>query len=391
MTAGRSQTPSPTFRIVEGIGEVAPAAWDTCAGDADPFVSHAFLHALEASGSATAETGWAPRHLLAEDAEGGLLACAPLYLKSHSYGEYVFDWGWAEAWERAGRRYYPKLQCAVPFTPVGGRRLLVRPEAAGGGIEARMAQTMAALAERAGLSSAHVTFATEEEAGLLAAEGWLLRLGEQYHWQNRGYASFEDFLAQLSSRKRKAIRKEREQARALGLNLLTLSGEDIRAHHWDAFFRFYQDTGSRKWGQPYLTRDFFARLGDSLAERVVLMLATDGARPVAGALNLLGGDTLYGRYWGSDGAYRFLHFDLCYYRAIDFAIAHGVARVEAGAQGEHKISRGYLPVPTRSLHWIVDEGFRRAVARFLADERATIARDIAQSAEAGPYRRSDDD
>lgn len=378
--------------VLRRVGEIArvPASeWDACAGDEDPFVSHAFLRALEESGSATPDAGWVPCHLVLQTGEGRIVGGAPLYAKTHSFGEYVFDWGWAEAWERVGGRYYPKLQCAVPFTPVPGPRLLVRPEARGSGAEALLARGMVQLVEEAGWSSAHVTFCSAREAELLAGQGWLPRLGEQYHWHNPGYADFEAFLATLSSRKRKTIRKEREGAAALGLSIRTLTGDDIKARHWDAFYRFYLDTVERKFAQAYLTREFFLRLGADLGDRVVLVVAEDGPRMVAGALNLLGADALFGRNWGAEVDAPFLHFEMCYYRALDFAIAHGLARVEAGAQGAHKISRGYLPVPTYSAHWIREAPLRNAVAGFLERERVLMAAEIAEGRRLGPYRRGD--
>lgn len=376
-------------RGIPSIDDVAAADWDACAGPDNPFCSHAFLAAMENSGSADAASGWSPRHLLVERPEGGLLACAPLYVKSHSYGEYVFDWGWADAWHRAGGRYYPKLQCAIPFTPVPGSRLLVHPAWRGHGIEGVLADAMTGLVERAKLSSAHVTFSTEAEAKGLAGRGWLLRMGEQYHWPNQGYRDFTDFLDALSSRKRKSIRKERERAAGLGVTIHTLTGSDLKPVHWDAFHRFYLDTIEKKWSNAYLTRDFFERLGANMADRVVLIMAEQQGRWVAGALNLLGTDTLYGRNWGADGDFRYLHFEMCYYRAIDFAIARGLKRVEAGAQGEHKISRGYLPVPTWSAHWIAHPAFRRAVADFLDQERPRIAESIRELSDGGPYRQGD--
>lgn len=378
--------------VLRRVGEVArvPAGeWDACAGADDPFVSHAFLRAVEESGSATPRSGWVPCHLVLQTGEGRIVGVAPLYAKTHSFGEYVFDWGWADAWERAGGRYYPKLQCAVPFTPVPGPRLLVRPEARGIGAEALLARGMVQLTDEAGWSSAHVTFCTAHEAELLAGQGWLLRLGEQYHWHNPGYADFADFLATLSSRKRKVIRKEREGAAALGLSIRTLTGDDIKARHWDAFYRFYLDTVERKSAQAYLTREFFHRLGAGLGERVVLVVAEDGPRMVAGALNLLGADALFGRNWGAEVDAPFLHFEMCYYRALDFAIAHRLARVEAGAQGAHKISRGYLPVPTYSAHWIREAPLRDAVAGFLERERVLMAAEIAEGRRLGPYRRGE--
>ena len=380
-------TTSPTLRTIDALSDVAAAQWDACAGTDNPFVSHAFLSALEDSGSAVAKTGWRPNHLLAEDADGQLLACAPLYAKSHSYGEYVFDWSWADAWQQAGGRYYPKLQCCVPFTPATGPRLLVRPGLDRGQLQRRLTQAIAAMAQRSGLSSAHITFPTEDEALEAAASGWLLRMGEQYHWHNPGYGSFDDFLAALSSRKRKAIRKERERAQSQGLKLRTLTGDDIRPAHWDAFYRFYLSTVEKKWAHAYLTRDFFDRLGAMMAERVVLMMAEQDGQWVAGALNMIGGDTLYGRNWGAEGEFPFLHFELCYYRAMDFAIEHKLARVEAGAQGEHKVARGYLPTPTWSAHWINDPGFRHAIAEFLQREQVAVGHSMEELRAASPYRQ----
>ncbi|SBV91658.1 conserved hypothetical protein [uncultured Alphaproteobacteria bacterium] len=378
-----------TLRSVGGVGALAPGDWDACAGADNPFVSHAFFQALEESGAASPRTGWTPCHLAVEDGAGRALGVAPLYAKTHSFGEYVFDWGWAEAWSRVGGRYYPKLQCAVPFTPVPGPRLLVRPEARSTGVGALLARGIAHLAAEMEWSSAHITFCTREEAELFAAQGWLTRLGEQYHWHNRGYRSFEDFLETLSSRKRKAIRKERERANGHGLAIRTLTGGEIRARHWDAFHRFYLDTVERKCAEAYLPREFFHRLGAELGERVVLMVAEDGARMVAGALNLLGGDALFGRNWGAAVDLPFLHFEMCYYRALDYAIARGLARVEAGAQGEHKISRGYLPVSTYSAHWIREAPLRDAIADFLLRERDLVAADIAERQRLGPYRQVD--
>jgi predicted N-acyltransferase len=324
--------------------------------------------------------------LVAESPSGRLLACAPLYAKTHSYGEYVFDWAWADAWHQAGGRYYPKLQCAVPFTPVTGPRLLIHPDALQMGLEEGLADAMTTLCKKAKLSSAHITFPTRDEAERLTAQGWLLRLGEQYHWTNQGYRDFDDFLAALSSRKRKTIRKERERANSLDVTIHTLTGAEIEETHWDAFYRFYLDTVEKKWANAYLTRDFFSRLGGTMADRVVLIMAERNGRWVAGALNLLGKDALYGRNWGAEGDFRFLHFEMCYYRAIDFAISRGLARVEAGAQGEHKISRGYLPVKTWSAHWIADGSLRRAVARFLDEERRQITETIQNLTDCGPYR-----
>lgn len=378
-----------TVKVLSSIHDVPAAAWDACAGADNPFVGHAFLAALEDSGSVSAETGWLTRHLALFDAGGRLLATMPLYLKSHSYGEYVFDWGWAEAYERAGGRYYPKLQAAIPFTPVTGRRLLVRPDAPSETLPT-LAAAAVRVAERLGVSSLHVTFPTETELAVLQQSGFLVRLGYQFHWENRGYGSFEEFLSDLASRKRKALRKERQSVAASGIVLRTLTGPDIKERHWDAFWRFYLDTAGRKWGHPYLNRAFFGRLGETMGDRVVLVMAeTQAGEPVGGALNLLGEDALYGRYWGSTDAWRFLHFEACYYRAIDFAIGRRLKRVEAGAQGEHKVQRGYLPRSTWSAHWIASSGLRRAVQRFLAAERPAIEASIQALAAESPFRRDD--
>ncbi len=367
------------------IAEIAAADWDACAGAGNPFVSHAFLSALEDSGSADARTGWLPRHAALRDAAGAVLAVAPMYAKSHSYGEYVFDHGWAHALERAGGDYYPKLQVAAPFSPVPGPRLLRRP---GTGVPvAAMASALEQACRSLDLSSVHVTFCTEDEWQELGEAGWLQRVGMQFHWENAGYASFDDFLGALAARKRKVLRRERREANAAGLSFHALSGGDLRERHWDAFYRFYRSTVDRKWGSAYLTRRFFSLLGERRGERVVLMLAENAGKPVAGALNLAGAEALYGRNWGCTGDWPFLHFELCYYRAIDWAIAHGLARVEAGAQGRHKIQRGYLPKPTYSAHWIAHAGLRRAVAGFLDEERAQTAAEMAALAAESPFRR----
>jgi uncharacterized protein len=383
-------TDAVTIKVLGSIHGVPAAAWDACAGSDHPFVAHAFLAALEDSGSVCAETGWLPRHLAVTAADGSLLGCMPLYLKSHSYGEYVFDWGWAEAYERAGGRYYPKLQAAVPFTPVTGRRLLVRPDAPPGTLAA-LATAAVRIAEHLGVSSLHITFPTEQEIAALEPHGFLARLGHQFHWENRGYASFDEFLGDLASRKRKALRKERQTVAASGIVLRTLTGTEIEERHWDAFWRFYLNTADRKWGHPYLNRAFFHRLGETMADRVVLVMAeTQAGEPVGGALNLLGEDTLYGRYWGSTEACRFLHFEACYYRAIDFAIERRLKRVEAGAQGEHKVQRGYLPQPTWSAHWIAAPDLCRAVQRFLAVERPAVEATMRSLAAESPFRRDQD-
>lgn len=374
------------IRVVDGLAGVPASAWDACADATNPFVSYAFLNALEASGTVAPKTGWLPQHLLIENGAGDLRACAPLYLKSHSYGEYVFDWAWADASERAGIPYYPKLQSAVPFTPVTGPRLMVRPgetEDLGDALIAGMLQ----LAERHGASSLHVTFPTEGEWHRLRAAGLLARIGHQFHWTNQGYTSFDDFLGTMASRKRKAIRKERRAVADSGVVLRTLTGDDITEAHWDVFYRFYRDTIGRKWGPGYLNRAFFSLLHQSLSDRVVLMWAEHDGRAVGGALNLIGGDTLYGRYWGCLEHYRFLHFEACYYRAIAFAIERGLKRVEAGAQGPHKIQRGYLPVVTYSAHWIADPALRRAVAQYLEHEREAEDDERRELAEGSPFRK----
>ena len=375
------------IRVVTALAEIPAAEWDACAGDDNPFVSHAFLEALEVSGCATAETGWLPQHVILEDAKGRVLGAVPLYLKSHSYGEYVFDHGWAQAYDRAGGRYYPKLQATVPFTPVTGPRLLLRPEADPDAAETLIA-ALVEIARARKVSSLHVTFPTAAEWERLGGAGFLQRTGQQFHWVNRGYETFEAFLDSLNARKRKQIRRERRDAVAGGIEIETLTGDALESRHWDAFDRFYRATSDRKWGGAYLTRGFFDLLHTRLADRVVLVMARKGARYVAGALNLLGHDTLFGRNWGCIGEFPFLHFEVCYYRALDFAIEHGLKRVEAGAQGAHKIQRGYLPVPTYSAHWIRDPGFARAVEDFLARERRAVAEEMAElTEEMSPFRR----
>lgn len=369
-------------RAHETMGGITPQHWDACAGGDNPFVSHAFLKALEDSGSVRPETGWMPHHLVLENGAGEIAACAPLYVKSHSHGEYVFDFSWADAYQRAGGRYYPKLLCAVPFTPATGPRLLLRPDTLTPDPGAALARAMIAVAEKTGVSSLHVTFPTESQSRLLESAGFMTRMGYQYMWHNRGYGDFEDFLGDLTSRKRKAVRRERREAMADGLEVEVLTGTHITESHWDVFYRFYLNTIEDKFAHAYLTRDFFSQLGAAMAERVVLVMARQGGDYVAGALNLRGGDTLYGRYWGCDESWgcdtmhKFLHFELCYYRAIDFAIAHGLMRVEAGAQGRHKISRGYLPHPTWSAHWFGSHGFAVAVSESVSAERAAVEEDM---------------
>jgi uncharacterized protein len=371
--------------LLNGMAEISAQDWDALAcpeGRAlDPFTTHRFLAALDASGSTGKGTGWQTRPLVLRD--GPPVAALPLYVKSHSQGEYIFDHGWAQALERAGGDYYPKLQVAVPFTPATGRRFLGAPEH-----REALLETAISIADQNGLSSLHFTFCTEEEAEALSGKhGLLHRVTQQFHWENHGYADFDDFLSALSSRKRKMIRKERETARASGLTLRSLTGDAIEPAHWDAFWRFYQDTGARKWGTPYLTRSFFDEVQSTMRDDVLLVLAFDGARPVAGALNFIGRDTLFGRYWGCIEEHPCLHFELCYYQAIDWAIAQGLSRVEAGAQGEHKLARGYLPTPVHSLHYIRDPAFRAAVARYLAEERRAVDEEIEVLTAYGPFRR----
>jgi len=367
-------------KIAAGVSGLNAQAWDRIAGYSDPFVSHAFLSALEGSGSVGPGTGWTPAPILVEDDSSHLLAAAPAYLKSHSQGEYVFDHGWADAWERAGGDYYPKLQVAVPFTPVPGPRLLgSRPQHLLVAIETVTMQN--------DMSSAHITFVDDAGAAEAERRGWLMRHGIQYHWFNRGYGSFHEFLAALRSTKRKAIRKERAAARE-GLDFVALRGAEIGAAEWDAMWAFYQDTGSRKWGHPYLTREFFDLAGEALGDKLLLFLALRDGRPIAGALNLVGGDALYGRYWGCTEEVPFLHFELCYYQAVEWAIEHRLASVQAGAQGEHKLARGYEPVITRSAHFIPNPSFKAAVADFLQTERTAISGEVAWLRAALPYRSS---
>ncbi len=377
-----------TVRVAERIAEIPADAWDACAGGDDPFLSYGFLSALEDAGCVSADSGWLPRHLAVEGPDGAIIGVAPLYVKGHSQGEYVFDWGWADAYERAGGRYYPKLQCAVPFTPVPGRRLLTRPGTGADRSGAALAAGMVELAQRHRLSSVHVTFAEESQIRMLEERGWLVRRGMQYHWHNPGYRSFDEFLAGLTSRKRKSIARERRHVAEAGIRTPILCGADIGSHHWDAFHRFYVDTYDRKWGYPYLNREFFELLTERLGDRVVLVLAEHDGRPIAGALNLRGADALYGRNWGAAGDYRFLHFEACYYRAIDFAIENRLGRVEAGTQGPHKVKRGYVPVDTFSAHWIADPGLREPVRDFVRREAREILREKDAMLAASPYRRN---
>jgi predicted N-acyltransferase len=377
--------------LQDSIADIPPDEWDAVAAPEqadgrplDPFTTHRFLTALENSGSTGKGTGWQARPLSLREGDR-LLAAAPLYVKTNSQGEYIFDHGWADAFERAGGRYYPKLQIAVPFTPATGRRFLGAPE-----YRETLLTAAVGVAAQNRLSSVHATFCTADEAEALAGvEGTLHRVTQQFHWVNRNYASFDDFLADLSSRKRKMIRKERETALGSGLVIRALTGDEIEPQHWDAFWAFYQDTGSRKWGTPYLTRQAFDLFHQTMRHDILLVLAFNGTRPVAGALNFIGRETLYGRYWGCTEDHTCLHFELCYYQAIDWAITNGLQRVEAGAQGEHKLARGYLPVETHSLHWIADPGFRTAVSRYLDEERRAVGEEIEVLTAYGPFRRGD--
>ena len=380
------------IQVVSSLSQIAPQDWDACACPEsleagrpnDPFTTHRFLMALEDSGSVGAGTGWQPQYLAAT-IDGLLIACAPMYVKSHSQGEYIFDFNWAHAYERAGGAYYPKLQIAVPFTPATGRRFLTREGFAESGLSA-LVQGAVQLAGNNEISSLHITFCTDDEAGVGQELGLLRRTTQQFHWQNRGYNDFDGFLASLSSRKRKNIRKERAQANGFGGTIQTFTGDGIRPEHWDAFWVFYQDTGARKWGTPYLTREFFDLAQAHLRDDIILVLAERDGRWVAGALNFIGRSALYGRYWGCTEHHPCLHFELCYYRAIELAIAHGLARVEAGAQGEHKLARGYLPVETHSLHWIREPGFSDAIAQYLRAESAAVAEEIEVLTDYGPFR-----
>lgn len=388
MTARRTTAASKiTVRALGQIAELPAADWDRCAGDENPFISHAFLDALEKSRCVTPRTGWQPTHLVAADGAGCVIGTLPLYIKGHSQGEYIFDHGWAEGYARAGGQYYPKLLSAVPFSPVTGPRFLVAPGQDFASVAGALLQGAREIATRYGLSSLHVNFLTEREAGWAEGNGLLLRIGEQFHWNNDSYADFDAFLAQLASRKRKAIRRERREAIETGIEIQALRGDELTDEHWDAFFDFYMDTGSRKWGRPYLNRDFFRRLHATMADRIVLMMARRNGRWIAGAWNMLGRDTLYGRNWGCIEYHPCLHFECCYYQAIDYAIAHGLARVEAGAQGEHKLARGYLPVPIHSVHWLAEPAFQEAVARFLQDERAYMTGMIAALDQHSPFRQ----
>jgi predicted N-acyltransferase len=432
---GKMSEPELRIRVIPAIGDVAAAEWDACANPSasargslssplangmeslcqagglamptpaaallgvratesispdtafNPFIAHDFLAALEASGSAVARAGWQPQHLIAETTEGNILGVAPCYLKSHSRGEYVFDHAWADAYERAGGCYYPKLQVSVPFTPASGRRLLVRPDCDQDTVQAGLAAGLIELCRLRDASSAHLTFLTEPEWRFLGAQGFLQRTDQQFHWENAGYGSFEDFLAALAARKRKIIRRERRDGVPADVTVHWLTGSDLTEAAWDAFFAFYMETGSRKWGRPYLTRSFFSLVSEKMRHHILLVMAKRAGRFIAGALNFIGSHTLYGRHWGAIEHHPFLHFELCYYQAIDFAIHHKLERVEAGAQGEHKLTRGYLPVTTYSAHYIADPGLRRAIADYLKRERAYVTAAGAELAGYGPYRK----
>lgn len=378
------------IKVVDSLASVESDVWDACANPKDepynPFVSHAFLNALEESGSATRRTGWLPQHILLEDGGGQVVGCMPMYLKNHSRGEYVFDHGWANAFENAGGHYYPKLQCSVPFTPATGPRLLTLPGPARPATEDTLAAGAVEICKRHEASSLHITFLPERQWQRLGEIGLLQRTDQQFHWLNRGYATFDDFLSDLSSRKRKMIRKERERARENGVKVEWVTGSDLTEDHWDAFFEFYLDTGGRKWGSPYLTREFFSLVGERMPADTLLVMARRNGRLIAGALNFIGGDALYGRNWGAIEHHPFLHFECCYYQAIEFAIRRGLARVEAGAQGEHKLARGYVPSRTYSAHWIANASFRDAVAEYLERERRYVDRDIEALGEYAPFR-----
>jgi len=376
-------------RIVENIADISADTWGKLGGDDNPFVSHQFLHALEETGCATNEAGWLPQHIVVEESDGTIVAAAPMYLKSHSQGEYVFDHGWAHAWERAGGRYYPKMQVAAPFSPVSGPRLLAGHGPDSDDARLTLLRAMETVCRKLEVSSVHVTFCTKREHDLMGVADWIQRVGRQFHWHNRGYETFDDFLGALTSRKRKMIRKERRQVADQGIRVQALSGDDIRPEHWDAFYQFYVDTYDRKWGYPYLTREFFEAAQARMGQKIVLVMADMDGLPVAGALNMRGTDALYGRNWGCRGDFKFLHFEACYYKAIEYAIDNGLSTVEAGTQGPHKIQRGYEPVQTYSGHFIPNESFREAVAKFCRDEEREVDWEMEAYAKHLPYRQAD--
>jgi predicted N-acyltransferase len=386
-----------SIRIERSFSDISPESWSRLSGATkadnalayNPFVSHAFLSSLEESGSATAETGWLGHHMLLQAADGRLVGALPGYLKNHSQGEYVFDHGWADAFERAGGRYYPKLQCSIPFTPATGPRLLVAAGLERRPIQDAMAESLKEVVRRLGVSSAHITFVPEDEIDVFETDGYLHRTDQQFHFINEGYDDHEAFLETLASRKRKALRKERRTALENGITIDWLTGSDLTERIWDQFFAFYMDTGSRKWGRPYLTRRFYSLIAERMPDDILLVMAKRNGRYVAGAINFIGGDTLYGRHWGCIEDHPFLHFEVCYHQAIDFALAKGLKRVEAGAQGEHKLARGYLPVTTHSAHYVAHAGLRRAIADYLARERDDVEHMNEILAEHSPFRKGD--
>ncbi|MGB8290698.1 GNAT family N-acetyltransferase [Rhizobium ruizarguesonis] len=386
-----------SIRVERSFTAISPESWSklsgaskTCATIAyNPFVSHAFLSSLEESGSADAETGWLGHHLLLETDRGELIGALPGYLKNHSQGEYVFDHGWADAFERAGGRYYPKLQCSIPFTPATGPRLLVAEGLQRLPIQSAIAESLKEVVRRLGISSAHITFVPDEEIGVFEMDGYLHRTDQQFHFINDGYANHEEFLETLASRKRKALRKERRAALENGISIDWLTGRDLTERIWDQFFKFYMDTGGRKWGRPYLTRKFYSLIGERMADDILLVMAKRDGRDIAGAINFIGGDTLYGRHWGCIEDHPFLHFEVCYHQAIDFALSKGLKRVEAGAQGEHKLARGYLPVTTHSAHYVAHAGLRRAIGDYLARERADVEQMSELLTEHSPFRKGE--
>ncbi|TCL74028.1 GNAT family N-acetyltransferase [Rhizobium sp. BK251] len=386
-----------SIRVERSFSAISPESWSRLSGasktgtqlDYNPFVSHAFLSSLEESGSATAKTGWLGHHLLLETSAGELVGAIPAYLKNHSQGEYVFDHGWADAFERAGGRYYPKLQCSIPFTPATGPRLLVAEGADRLALQPALAESLKEVVRLADVSSAHVTFLPEDEALVFERDGYLHRKDQQFHFINSGYANHEEFLETLASRKRKALRKERRAALEGGITIDWLTGRDLTEAIWDQFFTFYMDTGGRKWGRPYLTRQFYSLIGERMADDILLVMAKRNGRYIAGAINFIGADALYGRHWGCIEDHPFLHFEVCYHQAIDFALAKGLARVEAGAQGEHKLARGYMPVTTHSAHFIAHAGLRRAVADYLEHERRQVEQIGELLAEQGPFRKGE--
>lgn len=389
-------TDTLTLRVETSISSIAPERWAELSGTRrggvapfNPFLSHAFLSSLEESGSASSKTGWRGHHLLLEDASGRLIGAVPGYLKSHSQGEYVFDHSWADAFERAGGQYYPKIQCAIPFTPATGPRLLTGATDDVAMLQATLAAGLAEVTRQSGVSSAHVTFLPETEITAFEEAGFLHRTDQQFHFINKGYASHEEFLGELSSAKRKNLRKERRQALENGITIDWLTGHDLTEDIWDQFFTFYMDTGSRKWGRPYLNRRFYSLIGERMADDILLVMAKREGRYIAGAINFIGEDTLFGRHWGCIEDHAFLHFEVCYHQAIDFALANGLKRVEAGAQGEHKLARGYLPVTTHSAHYIAHPGLRRAVADYLKQERRQVEYTGEVLTEHSPFRKGE--